>query len=225
MSPDPKDVGAPRKAGRPPDRDGLHGRDALLRAARTLLAESGPQGTTVRAIAERAGVRAPLVNYYFGSKTGLYREVVTTIRDELLQRLSTAVADDSPFEARLRGAIAALLDALSADPYAPRLVLEQFILPDDERTDSFASEIAGPHIGLFMGLIREGIEEGHLRDVDPRFAFESIMGLCIFYCLSSPLLSRVFGEDMRSDDNVTAYGDFVGDLLLVGLRAADAVDA
>ncbi len=206
-----------RKAGRPPSGAGEDGRESLLRAARELLAESGPQGITLRAIAERAGVRAPLVNYYFGSKTGLYTEVVGTIRDELLSKLADPAREDAPYEDRFRHAVGALLQALAADPYAPRLVMEQFIGPDDERTDAFVEQIARPQLERFMGLILEGIALGQIRDVDPRFAFSSLMGLCVFYFLSSPLMSRAFEEDMRSPEKVEAYQTYVADLLLRGL--------
>jgi AcrR family transcriptional regulator len=47
------------------------GRVAIVQAAVDLLGRNGPDGTTVRAIAEVAGVSAPLVIHHFGSKQGL----------------------------------------------------------------------------------------------------------------------------------------------------------
>lgn len=46
--------------------------DEILEAARTLFAERGYQGTTMRAVAERAGVNAALVHHYFGTKEQLF---------------------------------------------------------------------------------------------------------------------------------------------------------
>ena len=45
---------------------------ALLDAARAVFAERGYDGATVRAIAERAGVDAAMVNHWFGGKEGLF---------------------------------------------------------------------------------------------------------------------------------------------------------
>ena len=47
-------------------------REDILGAARRLFAEQGYAATTVRRVAEEAGVDPALVHYFFGSKDGLY---------------------------------------------------------------------------------------------------------------------------------------------------------
>jgi AcrR family transcriptional regulator len=66
----PDDSGAPRRRGRRPG--GGDTRAALLDAARTVFAERGYDGATVRAIAERAGVDPAMVNHWFGGKEPLF---------------------------------------------------------------------------------------------------------------------------------------------------------
>lgn len=66
-------VPAARRGRRPA---GQETRTALLQAARTVFAESGYDGATVRAIATRAGVDAAMVNHWFGSKEGLFGQAV-----------------------------------------------------------------------------------------------------------------------------------------------------
>lgn len=51
-------------------------RDRLLLAAAQLLQESGNRDVSTRAICERAGVQAPTLYHYFGSKQGLLDAVV-----------------------------------------------------------------------------------------------------------------------------------------------------
>ena len=46
--------------------------EEILAAARSLFAERGFQATSVRAVAERAGVNAALVHHHFGSKQQLF---------------------------------------------------------------------------------------------------------------------------------------------------------
>lgn len=46
--------------------------DQILEAARTLFAERGYQGTSVRAVAAQADVNAALVHHYFGTKERLF---------------------------------------------------------------------------------------------------------------------------------------------------------
>jgi AcrR family transcriptional regulator len=61
---------APRRRGRRPG--GGDTRTQLLDAARVVFAERGYDGATVRAIAERAGVDAAMVNHWFGGKEPLF---------------------------------------------------------------------------------------------------------------------------------------------------------
>jgi AcrR family transcriptional regulator len=56
-------------------RDASATREALLCAARTLFAERGYDRTTLRQVADGAGVDAALVARYFGGKEGLYLAV------------------------------------------------------------------------------------------------------------------------------------------------------
>jgi AcrR family transcriptional regulator len=61
---------APRRRGRRPG--GGDTRSELLDAARAVFAERGYDGATVRAIADRAGVDAAMVNHWFGGKEPLF---------------------------------------------------------------------------------------------------------------------------------------------------------
>jgi AcrR family transcriptional regulator len=48
-------------------------RTALIEAAKTVFAQRGYDGATVKELAEAAGVNISLVSYYFNGKEGLYR--------------------------------------------------------------------------------------------------------------------------------------------------------
>lgn len=53
-------------------------RERLLQAAEKLFAERGFRHVTVREICRAAGANVAAVNYHFGDKLGLYREIVQT---------------------------------------------------------------------------------------------------------------------------------------------------
>jgi AcrR family transcriptional regulator len=74
---EPGAAATPRRAPAPGQRqrDAERSRQALLAAALDEFAEHGYAGTRVAGIAERAGVNKQLINYYFGSKEGLYLAV------------------------------------------------------------------------------------------------------------------------------------------------------
>ncbi|MDH6612754.1 AcrR family transcriptional regulator [Streptomyces sp. SAI-208] len=65
---------AARTRGRP--RGNPPTRESIVSAARTLFLERGYRGTTVRAVAAVAGVDPALIAYHFGSKKGLFADVM-----------------------------------------------------------------------------------------------------------------------------------------------------
>jgi TetR/AcrR family transcriptional regulator, regulator of cefoperazone and chloramphenicol sensitivity len=75
-------------------------RARILDAALELFAASGFEGASTRIIAERADVNLPAIQYYFGSKEGLYRAVV----DQFSQQMKAGVA---PIAEHIRKELAA----------------------------------------------------------------------------------------------------------------------
>ncbi|WLQ34269.1 TetR family transcriptional regulator [Streptomyces castrisilvae] len=65
---------AARPRGRP--RGNPPTRESVVVAARALFLERGYRATTLRAVAGAAGVDAALISYHFGSKKGLFAEVM-----------------------------------------------------------------------------------------------------------------------------------------------------
>lgn len=97
-------------------------RNAILEAARASFAERGFDGTSARAIAERAGITQPLINHYFGSKEAL----ITAVMDDLVEDFARTQApwialDDADPEFILRG-LEALFWWMGSDPDRVRLM-------------------------------------------------------------------------------------------------------
>lgn len=66
-------------------RDASATRQGILNAGRRQFAKAGYEGALLRDIAAEAGVDAALINRYFGSKEGLFSEVLAgAVRSELL---------------------------------------------------------------------------------------------------------------------------------------------
>jgi TetR/AcrR family transcriptional regulator len=114
---EPGAAAAPRRAPAPGQRqrDAERSRQALLAAALDEFAEHGYAGTRVAGIARRAGVNKQLINYYFGSKEGLY----LALQRAWLEREESFSGPDVPFPDLI---VRYLADVLR-DPRAARLLL------------------------------------------------------------------------------------------------------
>jgi AcrR family transcriptional regulator len=115
----------PARSGAPPPQPsaGERVRQRILDHAEELFAERGFFGASVRDITEHAGVRLAAVNYHFGTKEELFRDVIlrraTVLNAERLRRLR-AVAGKGARATRLRAVVvsfvAPVLSAARADP-------------------------------------------------------------------------------------------------------------
>src|SRR5689334_17793785 len=74
-------------------------RRRILDTAIEVFAAVGYEAASTRALAERAGVNLPAIQYYFGSKEGLYRAVV----EHIVQRNEAQMA---PLAVKVRAALA-----------------------------------------------------------------------------------------------------------------------
>lgn len=76
-------------------------RAALIAAALDLMADGGPAGATVRAIARRAGVTQGLIRYYFGTKEALLAEAYLALMEGMGQKADSAIGATLAPEVRL----------------------------------------------------------------------------------------------------------------------------
>jgi len=128
----------------PRRRDAAGTRQLLLDAARRRFAGDGYSATTVRGIADEAGVNVALINRYFSSKEGLFEACLTGAVDEL----GRAVTADVPLD-RVPHAIARQLAGPHTGKHPSQLLL-LLRSSGDERADeirrgilrSFAERLA-----------------------------------------------------------------------------------
>jgi len=88
-------------------------REQICRAATTLLAREGFAGTTMRMVAEEAGVSTGMLNHYFENRLDLLSQALAYSSERSLARYRDAIEGISPGRERLE----ALLDSiLGSDP-------------------------------------------------------------------------------------------------------------
>jgi len=72
------------------------GRTQILYEAEQLFAEFGYELTSTRLIAARSGLNMSLINYYFGSKMGMYEEIFKSRLREINSTLQAILACSAP---------------------------------------------------------------------------------------------------------------------------------
>jgi AcrR family transcriptional regulator len=86
-------------------------REQICRAAATVIAREGFAGTTMRVVAEEAGVSTGMLNHYFANRQDLLMHALTFVSERAHGRMVTALEGLPPGRER----VVALLDAVLAD--------------------------------------------------------------------------------------------------------------
>ena len=99
-------------------------RDEVKRAALRQLAESGPQGLSLNAIAKELGVSGPALYRYFAGRDALLTELIIDAYDDLADALAAAVGtgSDRPAPDRFRALARAYRDWATQQPHRYRLL-------------------------------------------------------------------------------------------------------
>jgi len=111
---------------------------AILASARRAFAEHGYDGAGVRTIARGAGVTAMMVNRYFGSKKGLFGEVVTDCMRE-----PVILSDENLASPHVARALAVALVGLTGTGESP---LDGFLILFRSASSETAASIARKRI-------------------------------------------------------------------------------
>jgi AcrR family transcriptional regulator len=124
-------------------------RGRILDAALELFAASGFEGASTRTIAERAGANLPAIQYYFGSKEGLYRAVIEQFSEELqaavsplAERIDNELARGQPSRRRLIDLLGDMLDIVIA------LILDDSVPNRESRQKFFARMEVEPNAAV-----------------------------------------------------------------------------
>ncbi|GAA3679348.1 TetR family transcriptional regulator [Arthrobacter ginkgonis] len=129
------------------------GREALLEATVSVVAERGLQGLTFRAVAELAGVNNTLISHHFGTKDALLHEAVAwaTARSIRLSDLSAAEIVNEDFARNL-------VELVAREPQL-QIFQYEFVLESRRRPDLREEAVAlyeGYIEALEVALIRQG---------------------------------------------------------------------
>lgn len=162
-------------------------RERILAAARAEFAARGQDAASVRVIADKAGVTAAMINYYFGGKRALHGAVVEEAQARLLGRLSSALSATD----RAAAVAGAYFDFLAEDRELQRLLLRDML---DGGADS----------RTFVAPLRAMLVKNFGAGDDVVDLAISMFGAVAGYFLYEPLLRKLLDDDPLSAERLAA---------------------
>jgi AcrR family transcriptional regulator len=183
---------------------------ALLESAERLFLAHGFDNVSIRQITRASGSNVASVNYHFSDKTGLYREVLSSLLDSitgeklaLLEKLGKQ-RPSANLEEILNAYIRSFFDAQLCSPNSDRLMqaIYREMGPDAVAGDLVATRLIVPINQAFKELILKVVPD--LGEKRASFCVSSITGQVLHFIRSrdilrsihSPQQNRTFIEDV-----------------------------
>ncbi len=147
-------------AAKPPSRSR---RDELLQIAAELFADKGFKNTTVRDIADAAGILSGSLYHHFDSKESMVDEILSTFQAELFARYDAVLASDEDTRAKLEAAVRVSFEAIDQHRHEVAIFQNEadYLLGFDRF--AYLDQRQAQSREVWMTLLQEGVSTGVLR--------------------------------------------------------------
>ncbi|PEG43222.1 TetR family transcriptional regulator [Mycolicibacterium agri] len=178
-------------------------REELLDLAATMFAERGLRATTVRDIADSAGILSGSLYHHFSSKEQMVDELLRGFLDWLFERYQQIVeTEPNPLE-RLKGLFMASFEAIEHRHAQVVIYQDEAKRLSGQSRFAYVEERNKQQRKMWLDLLNQGIEEGYFRpdiDVDLvyRFIRDTTWVSVRWYQPGGPLTAKQVGEQYLS---------------------------
>ena len=196
-------------------------RERVLKAAAQLFADRGFKKVTVRDICRGARANVAAVNYHFGDKGGLYREVLQLAIETMraTNDAARAAGQGQPAEERLRQYLHVSLCRAtnsSASRWIPRLIYREMNDPTPA-FDALVEQGIRPRLDDLTAIVAEilGCAADHPRVLQ---CVTSIHAQWMLF-VPNPIASRLRPKPQARNDDAVQMAAHIAEFSLAGIRA------
>ncbi len=198
-------------------------RERILSVAEELFAEKGYYGVGVREIASKAKVNIAAINYYFGSKKGLYLEVFEKIfiprTQEIRQKFRESIKRD---QLSLENVVKSLVEAVFSSFPTEKERNVHFSLfiraltQHSEATELIVEKGLKPLIKEVVGTLKNFV---HLSETELYLSVFSIIGQIIQF----QFLGHFVKETLKKDNKTGFTEDLISHIVKFSLKGLEGV--
>ncbi len=184
----------------------------ILDAAEALFAERGYEGTTLRDVAARVGIRNPSLYNHFVSKDSLYTAVLERGIGPVLEALSESVASGADTYQDSSPIVERMMELLSQRPNLPRLILHETLAGGQRLTPMLRDWIA-PIFARAHEMVEAGpATERWGADRIPLLVL-AMYHVFVGYFTIAPLYRDLNGQDLLTKEALARQTRFLTDLV------------
>jgi AcrR family transcriptional regulator len=191
-------------------------REHILTVAEGLFGDKGFDGTSVRDIAQTAGVNLAMISYYFGSKEKLMESLIEyrvnhyyTVLEELSQNTTL-----TPWE-KIDNLVDFYVNRIINNLPFHNIMHQQAVSSRSAELRELIINIKLRNMGLIKSIIQDGQAKGLFRQVDYEMTVGSMMGTITSLTQSKEYGCRILEVDWTNEDE---YRKIAGERLRPHLK-------
>jgi AcrR family transcriptional regulator len=186
------------------DKDKIDKKDHILDVAERVFSELGFDGASTRTISGEAGVNMAMLNYYFGSKEGLFLAVfdrkILSFKD-ILKNIGADATITS--WGKMEKYIELYTQRVVTNNCFQKMLYQELSMQRRGDLGDKISEILMNNVNEVRKILQEGIDKGDFKpEVDKELVIATIYGTKNFIVNSPGLTSKVMGFDIQNDKNL-----------------------
>ena len=195
--------------------------ELILEAARKVFIRDGFDGARMQDIANVAGINKALLHYYYKNKESLFNLVFEDAFAAFVPQIHAIFSGNGDAVEKLCKYVEAHIELLLQKPDLPTFVIHEIHRDPDRFFNNLISKMPGPPpFASFMGQLMQEMNEGKIRQMDPRFVWMNVMAMTVFPFVAAPLMSRMLLTDPDTyhtllRDRVTSVQLFIKSSLLI----------
>lgn len=191
-------------------------RNNILQAATTVFARYGYDGGSIEKISKSAKSVDRMIYYYFGSKEGLFIEVLENAYRRMNDAELKLKLDASRPVVGLNAVIAFVVSYYRKNPeFITLLNTENLQRGRHIAKSERAREYSSPAMAIISELLQNGITQNLFRkDVSARNVYLLIVATAYFYMSNRYTLSAFLGENLQSTEAIKAWQAFISSTVM-----------
>lgn len=205
---DPKEKQAPESQEAEP-------KERIMEAAIRLFAQKGFNAVGVRELAAEAGVSLAMINYFYGSKKGLFKAILEGFFDSYQAVIETNLPGEAPLEEKARKTLLAAAEFFREHHEIVVIALTELPHDDPEMLDMKVSKISRI-AALFQEHLVDPLIRATGREMPMPILASAIPGVLVAYFLMRPVMEKVWPSGYDREI-LKRYPELVSEIYLNGV--------
>jgi len=168
----------------------------VLQVAQALFAERGYQGSSLRDIAKRIGIKAPSLLHHFPSKQQLYLAVLDKMFESLEDAANALAIGRESRQERMRQAVGDAVDFIASHPDFVRIMWKEMADESGVGRPVLKRRLP-PLFSTAVDFIFRGQRDGEFRsEVDPLYFLWGLNSVTIGYFTTAAMIRRLWNMNL-----------------------------